>query len=142
MNIKEFAKSIFDTFFIIFTCAILGWYIYLSILGYEFAPLREVIVIFALCIIGSFAGFILYSKKEMRRHELLLRHFIHLLAIMGIALSAATYMGWVLWNVPFTVIRFSGLIMGIYIAVMAIEFYKSKRLMDKMNEKLKERYKE
>lgn len=140
MDIREFAREVFNTFFIIFTCAILGWLIHLRLLGAEIARLSDVTAIFIICIPTTLAGFVLYSKRELKRLELLVRHLIHLIIIMGIVLPAASHIGWILWSAPITVIRFVGMIMGIYIAVCVIDFYQSKKLADKLNEKLKERY--
>lgn len=141
MDIKEVVRSIFNTFFIIFTCSIIGMVIFFRLLGLDFAPLRDIVGIFVTVIFTSLAEIVLYSKRELKRLELFVRHVVHLLAIMGISLAVASYMRWILWSVPITVIRFTGLIAGIYIAVIAILFFESKKLADKLNEKLKERYK-
>jgi len=141
MDIKETAKDILDSFFIIFTCATLGMVIYVHILGLNFVPLRDIVACLVSSILTSLAGIILFSSKEPKRLEMLVRHCIHLFVIVIISLSVASYMGWILWSIPITVIRFMGLIIGIYITVHAIIFYESKKLANKLNEKLKERYK-
>jgi len=141
MSIKEFAKDVLDSFFVIFLCTIIGMVVYLYILGVDSVPSHDIVASFVLAVFTSLAGFVLYSPEELKRPELFIRHVIHLLAIIVISLAMATYMRWILWSHPITVIRFAGLIMGIYIAVMSIIFYQSKILVDKMNEKLKERYK-
>jgi len=141
MDFKVFVREMFDTFFVIFTCAVLGMSIYLRLLGVEFAPLSDISGIFATCILTSLAGFVLYSKREPKRTEVVIRHAIHLLLVMVISLVMASYIGWVLWSVPITIFRFLALIMGIYIASMMITLYQSKKLADELNEKLKERYK-
>jgi len=142
MDIKEFAKGIFESFFTIFFFAILGLIIYLRLLGYEVVLMRDIYGVFASSIFGALAGVVLYSRREPKRLELLIRHVIHLFTILGICLSVATYIGWIVWNMPNTVIRFTGLIMGIYFAVMATIFLQTKKQTDKMNIKLKERYRE
>ena len=142
MDIKQFLKEAVDSFYIIFFFAIVGLVVYLHILGYEFVPMRDIVGVFVASVVASLAGFVLYSSREPKRTELLIRHIIHLFAIMGISLSIATFMGWISWSVPSLVVRFAGTIFAIYIVVLAVIFYRNKRLMDKMNEKLKERYRE
>jgi len=142
MDIKELASEIIDVFFIVFTCSILSWFAYFWLLGIDLAPIHDIVAILVASTLSSMAGIVLYSSRGLKRHELLVRHAAHLLVIMVIGLSIASYMGWLLWSEPMTVIWFVVLIVVVYITVLAITFYKSKKLMDQMNEKLKERYQE
>ncbi|MDR0796104.1 MAG: DUF3021 family protein [Tannerella sp.] len=137
---KEFVKELFDTFFIIFTCSILGLGVYMYLLGANFAFLRDIAAIFVISILTTLTGFIFYTKREPKRREMFIRHTLHLIAIMIIALIAASYLEWILWSVPITVIRFMGLIIGIWVSAHIIIFYQSKKLADDLNRKLKERY--
>jgi len=141
MDIKEIVGNIFNNFFIIFTCSIVGMFVYLRIFGVEFAPLHDIAALFVASILTSSAEIVLHSRKEPKRFEMFVRTALHLLVVAGIILSVATYMGWILWSVPITVIRFIGLIIGTYIAISTIVFYQTKKLADRLNEKLKERYK-
>jgi len=141
MDFKVFVREMIDTFFVIFTCSILGMFVYLSLLGVERAPLSDIFGVFITCVLTSLAGLVLYSKRELRRAEVILRHFVHLLLIVVIALGMASHIGWILWSVPITVARFLALIIGIYIATTIITLYQSKKLADELNEKLRERYK-
>ena len=140
MDIKIFAKEVFETFFVIFACSVVGYIVYIHLLGAELAPLHDLVAILVMSILATLAGFILYSRKEQKL-EMLVRHALHLLAIVGIALGAASYMGWIVWYAPMTVFRFLGLIVGIYIVTTVIIFYNSKKLADDLTQKLKERYK-
>ena len=141
MDLKEFIKDIFNSFFVIFTCAILGMAVYLHVLGAEFAALHDIAASFVISVLISLSGLVLYSKKELKKLEMLIRYAIHLFAIVGIALSVASYMEWILWSMPITVIRFMGLIAVIWVSVHAIIFFQSLKLTDDLNRKLKERYK-
>jgi len=140
MDFKVFVRETVDTFFVIFTCAILGMFVYLHLLGVERAPLSDILGAFITCVLTSLAGFVLYSKRELRRAEGFVRHAIHLLLVVVIALGMASHIGWILWSVPITVVRFLALIIGIYIATMIITLYQSKKLADELNDKLRERY--
>ena len=137
---KQFLKDLFSVMFITFTCAIIGLTIYLHILGVESVLLQDIVVIFGISVLTSCAGFILYSKKEPSRVELIIRHILHLFAVLVIVMTAATYFGWVLWSMPITVIRFVIMITVIWISVNLIIFYQTKKLTDDLNKKLQEKY--
>lgn len=140
MDIKEFTKEVFEGYFVIFFCAILGLVVYLRVQGHDFVLMRDIVGVSIASFLGTLAGFVLYSKRELKIRELIFRHFLHLIAIMAVSLSIATFMGWIVWSVPGLVLRFLVLSFGIYFSAHAIFFYQSKKLTDKMNEKLKERY--
>jgi len=138
---KEFLKDLFNVVFIVFTCSILGLVVYLHIFGEETALLSDILVIFVISMLTSSVGFILYSRKVLSRLELAIRYALHLLMVLVIVILTATYFGWVIWSIPITVLRFVGLIIGIWVSVNLIIFYQTKKLADNLNQKLKERYK-
>jgi len=141
MDFRETIREVFDTFFVIFTCAVVGLTIYLYALGNDFAFLRDIVAIFIISILGALASIVLYSKEELPRSKLIIRYAAHTLVIVGIILSTASYMGWIIWSEPISVIRFMVLIVGIFVAVHVSIYYSTRKLADKLNEKLKERYK-
>jgi cytochrome c biogenesis factor len=112
----------------------------LHILGIAYAPLSYIVAIFIIAILTALAGFVLYSRREQKKRGMIIRLLIHLILSLGITLSVASYMEWVLWNMPFTVIIIVSLVVGIFVSVHAIMFYQSKKLTDDLNKKLKERY--
>jgi hypothetical protein len=87
------------------------------------------------------AYFIFYSGKELSKRQMLLRYFVHFTAIMGIALSIAVRMGWISRAEPVRAAVFAGLVAAVYITVFIVTMYQSKKLAEKLNRKLRERYK-
>jgi len=142
MDIKKTARSIFNNFFIIFTCVIFIMFAYFRFLEYDYMPISNIAGAFVVAALTSLAEIILHSKKEQRKLEVLIRSVIHLVVIIMIVLSIAAYMRWFLWSNPTELLTFIGLIIGVYAMVAVILYYRTKKLTDKMNEKLKERYKE
>jgi hypothetical protein len=142
MDLKEFFREIVNSFFVIFTCTILGYVIYVSILGFERVPVSDIVSVIVVTVLTSMAGFILYTKHEPKKYELLVRHILHYFAILGIVLLMASFVGWISWGAPYTVIRFVVLITAIFVSVHAVIFYQSKKLADRMTEKLKEMFKD
>ena len=138
---EDLVKEIFDSFFVIFTVSIMGLVIYLHLFGLQDARLRDIIAIFIISVLTALVGVVFYSKKEPKRGELIVRYLLHSVLIFGIIFVMATYMGWIYWGEISTVVRFAALIIGIFVFVHAIVFYQTKRLADKLNEKLHERYK-
>jgi len=142
MNYREMFKEIIDSFFVIFTISIMGMVVYLHLFGVDTAPLRDIVAVFITSVLTSLAGIVVYSKKELRRLGLIVRYLIHMVLVIGIVLVAASYMGWILWSAPITVIRFMGLIIAVFVTVHAVIFYQTMKLADTLNEKLKERYRQ
>lgn len=140
MDFNRVARDIFNSFFVIFTCAILWWYVFLRLFGVEYAPLRDIFALFVTAVLTSCAGIVLYSHREPKKLEMLVRHVVHMLIVAVIIMAVASYIGWVLWSVPITVVRFMLLIVGIYITTYAVLYFQSKKVADTLNEKLKQRY--
>jgi hypothetical protein len=141
MDIKTFIRGIVESFFAIFTCATFGMVALMYILGVTSTPLRDIVAVFIVSILTALAGFVLYTRREPKRLGMIIRLAIHLLLVLGITLSMASYMLWVLWSRPYTVIIFVGMVVVIFVSVHAIIFYQTKKLTDGLNKKLKERYK-
>ena len=141
MNRKEMFKELFDSFFVIFTISIMGYVVYMYLLGLEWSPLHDIVTIFIMSIFATLSGIIIYPKREPKRVEIIVRYLLHAVLILAIGLGTATYMQWIYWGNPISVIQFAALSFGIFITVHAIIFYQTKKLADTLNEKLKEHYK-
>ena len=140
MNFKELIRELIEDFFAIFTCSILGYIIFMYVLGAEYTLTFDLVVILVLSVMIALAGLIIYSGNECKRYEMVIRYIIHSFIAIGVCLAVATYIGWILWSIPITVIRFTVLIVGITISVHIVLFFQTKLLSDKLNDKLKERY--
>ncbi|MCL2407846.1 MAG: DUF3021 family protein [Defluviitaleaceae bacterium] len=141
MDKKEIIKEIMESFFVIFTVAIIvnGIIAYIGDVGT--LPIRFVFDILLLSFFSSLAGLVLYSKREMKRGEMIFRYVLHFIIISAIALGFATYMQWVNWQTPSTVIAFAIVVIAIYITTHAVVFIQMIYLTGELNKKLKERYK-
>jgi hypothetical protein len=140
MDIKTFIRGVIESFFIIFTCATFGMVAVMYILGATSLPLRDISAILIVSILTALTAFVLYPRREPRRLGMIIRLAIQLVLVLGITLSMASYMLWVLWSRPYTVIVFVGMVVLIFVSVHAIIFYRTKKLTDGLNKKLKERY--
>jgi len=143
MDFKELIRDLTEDFFVIFTCSILGYIIFMFLYDIEFVPLTDLFVIFILSIAMSLIGLVVYfGHSKLTRSKLIIRYIIHFFIGLALLLSAATYVGWILWSMPITVIRMVILFCGVSISVHTTLFIQTKLLSDKLNAKLKERYKD
>ena len=69
------------------------------------------------------------------------RHLIHLCLILGISLSVATYMKWINWRQPLSIVIYLLMFASVYLTVVVMEFYQTKLVADQLNKKLNERFK-
>jgi len=141
MNFTEIVSSLVEDFFSIFTFSVLGYIIFMYIYGPEQTSHSDLIVIFILSGVLTFAGLIIPPGKELKRLNLLVRYIIHFFVTLSIYLFVATYMRWIVWSIPISAVRMIILFIGITVSVHTSLFFQTKILSDKLNDKLKERYK-
>jgi len=141
MNIKEITRLMSSTFFVIFSGSVLAMYTYSLIFGIDTLKLHNITALLIMTVLADLAYFIFYSNRELSKRQMHMRSIIHFITIMGILLFTASYMEWILWSEPIQVIVFVGLVTSIYVVVRVISDYQSKKLADKLTQKLRERYK-
>jgi len=142
MGIKEITREMVYSFFVIFSGSVLAMYVYLLIFGQNTVDIHHITALLVMTVLADLASFVFYSRKDLSKKQMFVRYVIHLAVIIGIMLSAATYLEWVRWHEPVQIIVFVGLVVAVYTMVMIIDEYQNKKLADKLNQKLKERYKE
>jgi hypothetical protein len=139
MEFRDFLKNIWAGITFTFALSVIALSLYTRFSGDDSVLLREISAVFVMSVLIYLAGIVLCSNRSLKRSELFIRHIIRLFIIVGIVLSVATFERWLLWSEPITVIPFLGITILIYSIGLAVSFYESKILMDRMNEKLKER---
>jgi len=142
MGIKEITREMVYSFFVIFSGSVLAMYVYLLIFGQNTVDIHHITALLVMTVLADLASFVFYSRKDLSKKQMFVRYVIHLAVIIGIMLSAATYLEWVRWHEPVQIIVFVGLVVAVYTIVMITDEYQNKKLADKLNQKLKERYKE
>ena len=142
MEIRDFVKEMISDFFLIFTFSILIGFTWLLIWGGNALSIQDIVASLVISLLCTLAGIVMYQSRGLKMRELLVRHIIHLLIMIIIVLSVASFRGWISWDAPITVIMLVGLLVGAYIIGLAIQYYQSDKLMDELNKKLKERNRE
>jgi cation transport ATPase len=142
MNLNEIFKNIFNSFFVIFTGAVLSMYAFLLIFGVNELSVHYITAVLVMTVLGSLAYFIFYSKSELTRKQMAIRHAIHLAAILAIMLGVASTTMRISLREPAQLFVFIASVIAVYAVVMLTNIYRNKKLADKMNEKLREKYKD
>jgi len=112
--------------------------IYMRFIGHEFMPISNIFVVALMSGLTGSAELVLYSKRELRRSELLIRHIICLILGVVIVLSLAILSDWIPWNDPILIIAFVGMVIVIHVISVAIDYYRTKLKTDEMTNKIKE----
>jgi len=140
MDIKECVKHMFNDFFISFSCIVLMMTVYLRFMGLDSVHMRDIGGGLLISVLTSLSEIILYSKREQRRTEALVRGVIHFFVVIGIALGVSARFRWFAWGEPRHVLTFLGMALGVYFVVVAITFLQTKKISDELNDRLRERY--
>jgi len=141
MKIKETIQGIFEGVFIIFTCSVLVMSIYMYIYGVRVVLVRDIAALFVISLITSTMGFITESNNEHPSQlEMFIRYAILLVMVNVVGLAVGTYMRWVVWSIPRSVVHLLIISTIIYFAVIISIYLQSKKLADDLNKKLQERY--
>ena len=141
MSFRGITEQIVHNFFVIFTCSVLVYFIFMVVSGDGTAELAHIAILFFTSGLTDLTQYVFCSKKELSRTQILVRHSIHLLLILGIMLTAATLAEWIAWSKPLEIILFIVSVVAVYVFVVVIEELRNRKLVAQLNKKLKERYK-
>lgn len=141
MDLKTILRHMADSFFVIFTGAMLSMYAIHVAFGLDTMPIHNIGVIFVMTCLTDLAWLIFWSRTELSRRGMLCRYILHIIALLAIVLGTARFMGWISLRNPVEVAIFVATVVIVYTLVSLTEFLKSKKLADRLNEKLKERNK-
>ena len=140
MDIKEIATNAINTFLKVFFCSIVAVSVHLRFNGVTAMDMNNIFALTAMSALVAFlTELIFYSKKALSKMGLLIRHLLHLLAMIVSIMPVAFYMRWASWDEPIRVIIVVCLILGVWGMVTALEFYQTKKSTSQLEKKLKER---
>jgi len=138
MDFDEIKKEMSEGFFVNFFYIMVIANTFQHFFGVGLLAPRDIYAIIVLSGLISLVDLTFYSKRELRRLELIIRHIISLFLGIAVVLSVASFMGWMLWSDPISVIAY--LIMAVigFIVSVTIDFFKTKVKTDEMTKKIKE----
>jgi len=138
MSLNEIKNKALENILVNFFCITIMMGIYLCFMGRDYTEVNSIFAVAIMSILTGFSELVLYSKRELRRLELLVRHIINVILGVVIVLSIAIFMEWVSWNQPILLMAFAGMVMVVHIATRAIDFYRTKLKTDAMTKKIRE----
>jgi len=140
LSIKEILTQMFFAFFIIFSAALLTVVITYSIFGEQSIRIVDIAKLLGIAAVTDLAHFILYSKKQLSKKQMLVRYILAGIYVLVVAMGGMTLIGWVHWTSPISVISIMTSVIIIYVLIVLIKFMHAKRAANKMNKKLRKLY--
>ncbi len=141
MRIDELLKNIFRSFFVITTGVVASIYVFCLVFNpTAYFTLNDIGRVLIMAVAGSLPFFIFYSRNELSKKQMLIRQAIHLPVLLGVLMFLAWRWDWVNMGNPKECAIFILLVIGVYVAVIALNTFQDKKLADKLNDSLKKRY--
>ena len=141
MNKEELLKFIFRSFFVVTTGIVVSMYVFCVIFNPTATfSLDEIGRILLMAVMSEIPHVIFYSQKELSKKEMFIRMIIHFPILLAILLYLAHIWDWFNLNSPKETGAMIFLILGVYVIVFVTTTYNDKKLADKLNESLKQRY--
>ena len=148
MGIRAIIYRMVQAFPIIFGSSVLAIYLFRLAFGdwavangiYVLRRPHDIFALLVLSVLADLTHLILYSKKELSRAQMRWRHFLMLPIVLVIATPIAAMRGWMQPSSPASVAIFVGIVGVIYVVIAVVDLHTSRRLADRLNQKLKERY--
>jgi len=138
MNFDELKKEMFASFFINFFYIMMIANLFQHYIGVGFLIPADVFAITIMAGLICLVDLALYSKRELRRAELVVRHLISLILGIAVVLGVARFMGWLSWDRPVTVIAFLSMALIGYVVSVVIDFFRTKHNAAEMTKKINE----
>ena len=143
MNLKSIIKNMIYSFFIIVTSILASMCIFTLIFNPEaLFTLTDLLGIFITALITTSTTFIFYSKKELTKKQMRIRTIIHIVVLLAICLFLSQIFGWANFKNHIETFLFVLSVFGTYVLIYIFSEYRDRKLSDKLNESIKERYKE
>ena len=140
MGLNELLQRMFFLFFVVLSGLLIASYLFLILFGHDTLRVSNIAALIVLSIGINLGAFVFYSKRELKKSEMLLRQTAHLILVVGITLATAFYMNWVSWQEPLRIFVFTLLMTLVYVGSNAVEIFRSKRLASDLNQKIGEHF--
>ena len=140
MGLNELMQRMFSLFFVVLSGLLIASCVFLLLFGHYTLRVSDIVALIVLSIGINLGAFVFYSKRELKKSEMLLRHTAHLILVVGITLATAFYMNWISWQEPLRVVVFTLLMAMVYVGSNAVEVLRSRKLVSDLNQKIGEHF--
>ena len=142
MSFGKILRRMFGLFPYIFTATIIAALVFMLLFDRGQLFLLDIISLFIISILGTFSLLIFYSKRELSLRSKITRYTIHWIVVLGVAFGLSELAGWAVFACWARIVVFVVIATVIYVVAVRIEFKNEQRLIDRLNEKLREKYPE
>lgn len=141
MNAKELFKTMVRSFFIIATGIVCAIYLFCRMFYPDASlSLHDLGGTLLLAFFSDLPFLLFYSPRELSKREMNLRILLHLPILLAVVSYFSYLWGWIHMDRNGQVFVFLVLVLAIYLIVYAITSFYDKKLSDKLNSRLRERY--
>ena len=141
MRIGDLLKTMVRAFFVIATGIVASIYVFCMIFNQDAVfSLDDIGRILLMAFASDIPFFIFLSRKDLGKKQMLIRQIIHIPVLLAVLLYFGWLWDWVSMNRPTEIIVFIVLVIIVYAIVLAVAIYQNKKLADKLNDRLKQRY--
>lgn len=141
MNKEELMTAIVRSFFIIVAGTVASIGIFCAVFYPEAMFGIDIFPKILLTALASDALFIIfYSNKDISKKQMFVRQVIHAVLLLAVLLFFSYIWDWIDFGNAKEVAAFISLVLGVYAVVYAFVVYQDKKLADKLNSGLQERY--
>ena len=141
MRIGDLLKTMVRAFFAIVTGIVASMYVFCLIFNQDAVfSLDDIGRVLLMAFASEIPFFIFYSRKELDKKQMLIRQAIHVPVLLAVLLYFAQLWDWVSMSHPKEIIVFIALVIIVYAMVLAFAIYQGKKLADKLNDRLKQKY--
>ena len=141
MRAEELLKKMISSFFMIATGIVISMYVFCLIfypdVSFMLADIRRILV---MAVAGDLPLVIFLSRRELTKNQMLLRTMIHFVVLSGVLLYFAFLWDWVDPANTKEIAVFLISVVLVYTAVFLTNRYRDKKLGDRLNDRLKQRY--
>lgn len=141
MNAENMLKKMFHSYFTIVTGIIASMYVFCLIFNPNASfSLHDIGGIFLMAFVSDLPYLLFYSGKELSKKQMYIRISVQLPVLLSIVLYFAYLWDWVSLSQTKEVLVFVLLFLFVYIMVYVTSKYHDQKLADRLNHRLRERY--
>lgn len=141
MRFEELIKNMIRSYFVIVTGITASLYVFCLLVNPDAVfSLSDIGRILLMALVSDLPYAIFLSHRELGKKQMLVRMIIHYIVLSAILLYFAFLWDWVSPGSAQQVSIFLVLVLAVYIFVSLMIRFRDKKLTDKINSRLKERY--
>lgn len=141
MSIEELLKNMVRSFFMITTGIVISMYVFCMLFRPDAVfSIDDIGRILLMAVAGDLTYIIFLAGRELSKKQMLMRKIAHLVILSAMLLYFASLWEWVRLDNLKEVGVFLGAVLTVYAVISLAAGYRDKKLTEKINRRLRERY--